>query len=1067
MSERGQLNDARRRGDQLRSRIDTCLIADRRRLLRRLRRLKGRKQLDVLTKGLDRLQRQSEASAAAAGQRRARLPQPAAAPGLPIDAARDEIIQTMASSQVVIVCGETGSGKTTQLPQYCLQSGRGVFGAIAHTQPRRVAARSVAARIASELGSPLGQVVGHRVRFDRSGSSDTLLEIVTDGMLLADLAGDPRLERYDTIIIDEAHERSINIDFLLGCLHRLLPRRPELRVIITSATIDASRFSRHFGGAPIIEVPGRSWPVNIVHAETPLDLDDSDAIAAAVLDGVRRVDDMTGGAGDVLVFLPGEREIRACVRKLSGTLRGRDVLPLYARLSLKAQQRVLLPTSERRIICATNVAETSLTVPSVMGVVDAGLARVGRWSAKRHVQRLPVEPVSQASCVQRAGRAGRVAAGVCVRLFTEEDFNGRPEELEPEIRRTDLAAVVLRMAALDLGRPGDFPFLDPPGRTSVQEAERLLRDLGAFENRKLTPTGRSMAALPVEPRVARMLLAAKEGRCLDAVLVIAAGLAVPDPRIRPPGEERVADAAHHEVCGGGDSDFIAMHRLWGRFVEHMHEHGSSATRRWCVKHHLSWVRMLEWRAIHGQLRRALRAPGLLREAAPDVRPGPVHRALLSGLVSMVGRLSDDGGYEGLGGRPFHIHPSSVLARERPTWVMASELVETTRLWARTCASIHPSWIARAAPPLVTRDPLKPKWDARRGCATAIEQVSLRGLILSKGRRVNLEPIDPELARSVFIEHVFVRGREDFGMQPLADSRAAEALVSSAEDRLRKRSLLLAPHDRQRLWEARVPGHVIGMKSLRAWSRGSDAGSLRIRPRDLLRDPDTPLFDAVSFPDVIDVGGGEMVVRYRFADGEPDDGLTIRVPIALLNEVSTTKAAWLVPGMREWLVESILKGLPKNLRRAFQPLPEAVNRCCGELAGGAGPFSAALARAASAVGGVVVTPSDVARVDLAAYLVPRWEILDGATVVEAGRDLDRIRAAVSVLRSTRVSEAVTGHPLASAGHRLWPVEDLPHVADLVIAGTPLQGDVVLVDRGEAVDVEVRPPSANSPKKSGSS
>ncbi len=903
--------------------------------------------------------------------------------------------------------------------------------------------------------------MGHRVRFDRSGSGDTLLEVVTDGMLLADLAGDPRLERYDTIIIDEAHERSINIDFLLGCLHRLLPRRPELRVIITSATIDASRFSDHFGGAPIIEVSGRSWPVEIVHADEPLDLEDPDAIASAVLSGVGRLDDLIGGEGDVLVFLPGEREIRACVRKLAGAYRRRAVLPLYARLSLKAQQRVLTATAGRRIICATNVAETSLTVPSIRGVVDTGLARVGRWSAKRHVQRLPVEPVARASCVQRAGRAGRVAAGACVRLYTERDFDERPAELAPEIRRTDLASVVLRMAALDLGRPGDFPFLDSPGRTSIQEAERLLRDLGAMEHGQVTPMGRSMAALPVEPRVARMLLAAKQTRCLDAVVVIAAGLAIPDPRLRPPGQEGSADAAHRAVGGGGDSDFLVMFRVWRRFVDHLHEHGSSATRRWCLEHHLSWVRMLEWRATHGQLRRALRAPGLLNEAAPDLRPGPVHRALLSGLVGMVGRLSEDGGYEGVGGRSFRIHPSSALARTRPTWIMAAELVETTRLWARMCASIHPSWIARAAPHLVERAYLKPAWDHRRGCAMANEHVSLRGLVVSKGRRVNLEPIDPELARSIFIEHVFVRGREDFGLDPLADTRAAEAEVTSAEDRLRTRSLTLPPQERQRLWEDRVPDGVIGMKSFHAWARGSDAGALRIRPRDLLRDPHAELFNAASFPDAMDVGAGPMDVRYRFAEGEPEDGLTIRVPLALVNDVSADRAAWLVPGMRGWVMEAILKGLPKEVRRAFQPMPDAVQRCCAHLSSQRDDFHAAVAAAASREGGTVVRPADVARIDLPAHLVPRWEVLDGAKVIAAGRDWDRIRADVRQQRATRVAEAVAGHPLASVGLTDWPGGELPARAELVVAGTAVEGDVVLVDQGGHVDVEVRPHTIGSP------
>ncbi len=979
-------------------------------------------------------------------------------PDLPIARHKQEIIEAMTSSQCVIVCGETGSGKTTQLPRYCLEAGRGVFGTIAHTQPRRVAARSVAARIAAELKTPLGEIIGHQVRFDRSGGRGSLVTIMTDGMLLAHLGGDPKLEQYDTIILDEVHERSVNIDFLLGVAHRLLAKRPDLRLIITSATIEAERFSKHFGGAPVIEVSGRAFPVELAHAQAAIDLEGPDAISRAVTDAVRQADSLTGGEGDTLVFLPGEREIRACIRRLEGIFPDRQVLPLYARLSMAAQERVLRCGAGRRIICSTNVAETSLTVPSIRAVVDVGLARVGRWSAKRHVQRLPVEPISRASAVQRAGRAGRVAPGVCIRLYSDEDFAERPEELEPEIRRTDLAGVLLRMAQLDLGDPFSFPFLDGPRRTSVYEAQRLLDDLGATEAGRLTAVGREMANLPVEPRVARMLLAGRDGRCLDAVLVIAAGLAIPDPRLRPPGEESQADAAHRQLVGGGDSDFLGLYRLWQHLVRRWQDEGSSATRRWCVTNHLSWVRMLEWRDIHGQLRRALRTPGLLHAKDPPVRPGPVHRALLSGLVSQIGRRTDDGDYEGPGGRRFHIHPSSIIAREKPLWVMAGELVETSRLWARTCAAVHPSWIARVAPHLVKRQYNKPRWDTRRGFATAIEEVSLRGLVVSKGRRVNLEPIDPELARSVFIDHVFVSGNDDFGVDAIAESRAARRAIESAEDRLRTRTLLLPSYRREELWQQRIPSHVIGMKSLQSWIRAAsreEVNALQLRPRELVRDSRHDLYDPADYPDTLDLGCGPLRLCYRFAEGEPDDGLTIDVPLARIGDVDPERVDWSVPGIRRLRIEAVLRGLPKDVRRAFMPLHESVQFCLKALADTTGDFFQRLADAASRSAGVAISAAECRRVDLPDALIPRWQVLASGQVLATGRDFGAIRHQLRGAYREAMSSAASSHPLSSQGHVVWDMEDLPVRTTMRVATESVPAAVVLVDRGTAVDVEVRP------------
>lgn len=1062
MSEDRELESVATIADTLKARVPICMIADRRRLLRRLRRLRGRPEAVART-GLAKVKSHIEKSVAEATSRRSRIPLIGTGAALPIESARAEILEALVSSPCIVVCGETGSGKTTQLPQFCLAAGRGQFGTIAHTQPRRIAARSVAARIAAELHSKPGDLVGHRVRFDHTSSANTLVQVMTDGILLAELRSDPKLERYDTIIIDEAHERSINIDFLIGWLRRLIPKRPELRVIITSATIDADRFSSHFDGAPIITVPGRMHPVEIVHAACDHDLEDIDVLTTSVVEAVRQGSALADHAGDTLVFLPGEREIRACIRRLEGAFPQQTVLPLYARLSLAAQEKVLRPAPIRRIICATNVAETSLTVPSVRVVVDAGLARVGRWSAKRHVQRLPIEPVSQASTVQRAGRAGRVAPGVCVRLYTQEDRDERPAELEPEILRSDLAGVLLQMASLDLGDLGTFPFLDPPRSTSVREADRLLHDLGAMSEGRLTKIGRAMASLPVEPRVARMLLAARETGCLEAVTIIAAGMAIPDPRLRPAGNEGEADASHRSLRGEGDSDFVALLSLWQHYVSHLQESGSSATRRWCMANHLSWVRMLEWRDIHGQLRRALREPGMLAHAEHEPRASAIHRALLHGLIAQIGRRTDNGEYEGIAGRRFHIHPSSPLAREKPAWIMAGELVETTRLWAMVCAPIHPSWVTSVASHLIQRDHTNPRWDAKRGYAVASEQIMLRGLVLSKGRQVNLEPIDPTLARSVFIEHVFVEGSDDFGVESLRSSRAARRWVLNAEDRLRTRALLLSPHRRAELWEARVPQSVIGLQSLKAWLQHADAeehNTLRIRSQELLRDADAYGYDEADFPDTIDVGCGPLDVSYAYADGEANDGLTITVPLPYVEDVDAKQADWLVPGMVPAKIEAVLRGIPKELRRCLQPLPAAIDACVEAMRGESGDFLRALSAAATEAAGAPIPVEQLACVDLPVAVLPRWQVTDGGRILGTGRDLVALRQEVAPQFEQCMRAALAGHPLRSTGHRGWDMGELPRTDVVHISGVDVITDVGLVDCGDCVDVQILPRRADA-------
>jgi ATP-dependent helicase HrpA len=882
---------------------------------------------------------------------------------------------------------------------------------------------------------------------------------MTDGMLLAELAGDRRLERYDTIIIDEAHERSVNIDFLLGLVRQLMDRRPELRVVITSATIDAGQFSEHFSDAPIIEVPGRTYPVDIQYWDQPPPQGDMEALAAAVVHATKRIETTIGGQGDVLVFLPGEREIRECMRRLEGAFPNREVLPLHARLSLAAQERVVAASKTRRIICSTNVAETSLTVPSVRGVIDSGLVRVGRWSARRRLQRLPIEDVCQASAVQRAGRAGRVAAGACIRLYSQCHFDDRPAELDPEIRRCDLAGVLLRMAAMELGDPETFPFLDPLRPTSVRGARRHLEDLGAMAQDAITPMGREMAALPLEPSVARVLLAAGQSGCLEQVSVIAAVMGLADPRLRPTGEESAADIAHRRLLPRGcESDFMALLALWDRCIQRWREHGASATRRWCRDHFVSWVRLLEWRDIHSQLRRALREPGILAHRSSSPRPNPIHRALLAGVVMQVGRRIDDGQYETPSGRRFRIHPSSVLATKSPPWVMAGELVETSRLWGRTCATVQPGWIVRVASHLVRREYDTPQWNARRGCVMAKERITLRGLTVSNDRRVNLEPIDPEAARQCFINQVLVDSDDDFGIPELATARNSRRVIMQVEDRLRRRTVLRGPIDRQTLWDARLPQEVIGLRSLQNWWRHADATSrsaLALTIDDLASEPVQLVKH--DFPEQLDLGGQLLPVRYRFAQGEPDDGVTIRLPLVYLEQIDDRELRWRIPGMRRACIDTIVSHLPKDVRRGLSPRSETIAAASEMMESVTKDFDATLAQWLSRRAGTLIEPTQFSRMDFPEYFSIRWEILSDGHVIASGRDLGRLRRELAGTLASQVASAQLSHSAASRGHVEWDWESLSSDETLHIGGQTIAASAFLVDAVSAVDVQVAPPS----------
>jgi ATP-dependent helicase HrpA len=990
------------------------------------------------------------------------VPIPSYPPELPISARRDALVEAIRRHRVVVVCGDTGSGKSTQLPKLCLEAGRGVRGAIAHTQPRRIAARSVAARIAEELAVPLGSLVGVKTRFDDRTGPNTLISVMTDGLLLAEARRDRDLLAYDTIIVDEAHERSLTIDFLLGCLRRLLERRRDLTLVITSATIDPDRFSRHFGGAPIVLVEGRTYPIETRHRpiggdlpEGERDEDDPDVLAA-ILAAIDEIDASPrdaerGRLRDVLVFLSGEREIRETAEALKGRPNAGEILPLYARLSAEEQDRVFRPSQRRRIVLATNVAETSITVPGIDAVIDPGLARISRYSPRGRVQRLPIEPIAQASADQRRGRCGRTGPGLCIRLYSEEDYAARPRFTPPEILRTNLASVILQMASLRLGEPEEFPFLDPPPARLVAAGYDTLVELGAMTRRReLTPLGRRMAELPVDPRLARMLLASIEERCVEEVLVIVAVLSVQDPRERlgsGSGDERADAAALAQLRFRDErSDFLGFLALWKAWRERSSELGSSALRRWCREHALSWLRMREWTDVHRQLRDVLRErimPTLPGECPPETGvadPNAVHRALLAGLVANLGKLGDDGEYRGPNGGQFRIHPSSVLAKRSPPWVIAAEIVETSRRFARICARIQSDWVERVAPHLCQRATSEPHWLRDAQQVAAWERVSLGALTVVPRRRVPFGPIDPKAARDIFIQSALVDGelrtkgsflernarlREELALRG-AKSRHAVPLVEA--ERLHA------------FYDERLPADIHSGPSFESWRRRAERSQpdlLVMRPSDLLRH-DAPTVDDAAFPDEIGCGAVTLPLAYRHAPGEADDGVTVRVPLAAVGALDLDRLEWLVPGLLVEKLTALLRSLPKRLRVRFQPAADFAAGAAEEMPFGVGPLRAAFARHLRALTGVAIEPSDFDLAALPPHLAARIEIVgDDGRVLGAGRDAERLVARFRGAATTDLRRLVAEDPRSRAwmreGLRDFEIEELPETLGIDVAG----------------------------------
>ncbi|KNX39250.1 ATP-dependent helicase [Luteipulveratus halotolerans] len=1005
-------------------------------------------------------------------RRRGLVPEISYPQALPVSAAREEIAAAIRDHQVVVVAGETGSGKTTQLPKICLELGRGVAGTIGHTQPRRIAARSVAERIAEELDVELGEQVGYQVRFTDHANQDTLVKVMTDGILLSEMQRDRDLRRYDTIIIDEAHERSLNIDFILGYLKQLLPRRPDLKVIITSATIDPEKFAEHFAAqgipAPIIEVSGRTYPVEVRYrplvrtdGDVEVDVDQVTGIVEAV-EQLWTETPADGRSQDVLVFCSGEREIRDAAEALRGLdLPQTEILPLYARLSAAEQHRVFSRHSGRRVVLATNVAETSLTVPGIRYVVDTGTARISRYSQRTKVQRLPIEPVSQASAAQRSGRCGRVAEGICIRLYSEDDFNARPEFTDPEILRTSLASVILQMTSLGLGDVARFPFVDPPDARQVTDGVRLLEELHALDpdavdpRKRLTSYGRTLAALPVDPRMGRMLVAAAENGSLREVLVIVAGLSIQDVRERPADAQAQADQQHARFKDE-HSDFMSYLALWRYLKEQQQELSGSAFRRMCKREYLHYLRIREWQDLHTQLKQACKQQRLTT-SDNDASPDAIHQALLTGLLSHVGlRDRDRRDYLGARNARFSIQPGSTLFRRQPDWVMSAELVETTRLWARVNARTDPAWVERAAAHLVKRSYAEPHWERKQGSAVALERVTLYGVPLVAGRKVPYGRVDPHESRELFIRHALVEGDWDTHHTFFQQNRALLDRLADLEARARRRDLLVDDETLVQFYDERIPESVVSATHFDAWWKKAsrETPSLLTYSEDLLVSDEAAAIDESQYPKSWRQGGLRLRLTYQFEPGEDADGVTVHIPVEQLNQVEDDGFDWLVPGMREELAVALIKSLPKATRRNFVPAPDHARAALAQADPANGSITDELADALTRRTGVRLPVDEWDWTRVPDHLRMTFRVEDRRRrPLGEGKDLSVLQEQLAGTVRTTMAKAAAS--VEREGLRQWAFGDLPETFERKQGRQTIQGFPAVVDHGDSVAVEVLP------------
>ncbi|HBK7233350.1 TPA: ATP-dependent RNA helicase HrpA [Vibrio cholerae] len=1045
----------------LKKALGECLIKDRFRFSKRIDGASKIKNESARNAVFDEIALDIAQSMMVVEQRKQQMPKIEYPALLPVSQKRDDIAQAIAHHQVVIVAGETGSGKTTQLPKICAELGRGKYGLIGHTQPRRLAARSVANRIAEEMETELGGFVGYKVRFTDQISDQTQIKLMTDGILLAEIQNDRFLNQYDTIIIDEAHERSLNIDFILGYLKQLLPRRPDLKVIITSATIDPERFSKHFSNAPIIEVSGRTYPVEVRYR--PLVGDDDSESDRDQLEGIfQAVDELCDeGLGDILIFMNGEREIRDTADALSKrNLRDTEILPLYARLSAGEQNKIFQPHAGRRIVLATNVAETSLTVPGIKYVIDPGTARISRYSYRTKVQRLPIEPISQASANQRKGRCGRTEEGICIRLYSEEDFLSRPEFTDPEILRTNLASVILQMTALGLGDIEAFPFVEAPDKRNIQDGVRLLEELGAINDqikdpkKRLTESGKQLARLPIDPRLARMVLEASKLGCLKEVMIIASALSIQDPRERPSDKQQSADDKHRRF-NHEDSDFLTLVNLWHYIGQQQKALTSNQFRRQCKLDYLNYLRVREWQDVYTQLHQSTREMGFKLNYEPGSYHA-VHSAILVGLLSHIGMKDQEKNeYHGARNARFNIFPASGLFKKQPKWVMSAELVETSKLWARVVAKIEPDWIEPLAKHLIKRSYSEPHWSKKNAAVMAYEKVMLYGIPIVPKRLVNYGTIDPVLSREIFIRSALVEGDWETKHAFFKQNRALLAEVEELEHKSRRRDILVDDEELFQFYDQRVGTEVVSGRHFDAWWKTASRKTpdLLSFEKEMLFKSDASHITDLDYPNFWHQGNLKLKLSYQFEPGENSDGVTVHIPLPILNQVEPHGFDWQIPGLRHELVVSLIKSLPKTLRKNFVPAPNYADAFLARVTPFEMPLLDAMEKELRRMTGVTVLREDWKLDQLPAHLKITYRAVDHRNrKLNESCDLHELKESLKEKVQETLSQ-VADDDIEQRDLHTWSFGELPKVYQQKRGGFEVRAYPALVDKKDSVEIKL--------------
>ncbi|HGE5999585.1 TPA: ATP-dependent RNA helicase HrpA [Vibrio cholerae] len=1045
----------------LKKALGECLIKDRFRFSKRIDGASKIKNESARNAVFDEIALDIAQSMMVVEQRKQQMPKIEYPALLPVSQKRDDIAQAIAHHQVVIVAGETGSGKTTQLPKICAELGRGKYGLIGHTQPRRLAARSVANRIAEEMETELGGFVGYKVRFTDQISDQTQIKLMTDGILLAEIQNDRFLNQYDTIIIDEAHERSLNIDFILGYLKQLLPRRPDLKVIITSATIDPERFSKHFSNAPIIEVSGRTYPVEVRYR--PLAGDDDSESDRDQLEGIfQAVDELCDeGLGDILIFMNGEREIRDTADALSKrNLRDTEIVPLYARLSAGEQNKIFQPHAGRRIVLATNVAETSLTVPGIKYVIDPGTARISRYSYRTKVQRLPIEPISQASANQRKGRCGRTEEGICIRLYSEEDFLSRPEFTDPEILRTNLASVILQMTALGLGDIEAFPFVEAPDKRNIQDGVRLLEELGAINDqikdpkKRLTESGKQLARLPIDPRLARMVLEASKIGCLKEVMIIASALSIQDPRERPSDKQQASDEKHRRF-NHEDSDFLTLVNLWHYIGEQQKALTSNQFRRQCKLDYLNYLRVREWQDVYTQLHQSTREMGFKLNDEPGSYHA-VHSAILVGLLSHIGMKDQEKNeYHGARNARFNIFPASGLFKKQPKWVMSAELVETSKLWARVVAKIEPDWIEPLAKHLIKRSYSEPHWSKKNAAVMAYEKVMLYGIPIVPKRLVNYGTIDPVLSREIFIRSALVEGDWETKHAFFKQNRALLAEVEELEHKSRRRDILVDDEELFQFYDQRVGTEVVSGRHFDAWWKTASRKTpdLLSFEKEMLFKGDASHITDLDYPNFWHQGNLKLKLSYQFEPGENSDGVTVHIPLPILNQVEPHGFDWQIPGLRHELVVSLIKSLPKTLRKNFVPAPNYADAFLARVTPFEMPLLDAMEKELRRMTGVTVLREDWKLDQLPAHLKITYRAVDHRNrKLNESCDLHELKESLKEKVQETLSQ-VADDDIEQRDLHTWSFDELPKVYQQKRGGFEVRAYPALVDKKDSVEIKL--------------